>query len=245
VSALVKLLPVAAVGIAGVTGYHGLKDNANVIDKFTVAAVEAIEMPGVAEAVAAHYIEHETLPVRNFSQFLKENLRENKGGSKRDKSADPWGTPYVLTTSPRGFSIHSAGPDKQWKTEDDLQHAYDLAGLGGVAVRPNESSGPRGQNQQQARKQPPQKKQKNPDRPSKAEIDDNVLEFQMQRAEEGSASAQYEMAMRYLTGKGVEPDLDKAMNLMRQSAGQDYTKAKRKLEQLESSMSTLESLLSE
>lgn len=233
-SALMKLLPVAAVGVAGVAGFTGLKDNANIIDKFTVAAVKSIEMPGIAEAVAVHYIEHDTLPVKNFQEFMKENLRENKGGSKRDKTADPWGTAYVMSVADKGFKIHSAGPDKEWKTEDDLVHSYDLAGLGGISDQPYKQTG----SMANKKNTPPANKKKGaqrkapPKRASKQEIDNNVVEFQMKRAAEGSASAQYDLAMRYLKGNSVEADFDKAMDLLRQSADQDYSKAASKLKVL-------------
>ncbi|MDA7916284.1 SEL1-like repeat protein [Verrucomicrobia bacterium] len=233
-SAIMKLLPVAAAGVAGVAGFSGLNDNVGIIDRVTVAAVEGIEMPGIAEAVAAHYIEFEKLPIGDFSEFLKQNMRETKGGSTRDKTSDPWETPYIMTTGGRGFKIHCAGPDKEWKTEDDMEHSYDLAALGGSTSQPYAESGSRKgkESSQKPQRKKPTNKGLKPDRPSKKETDKKVVEHQIQRAADGSASAQYDLAMRHLTGDGVDFNIDKAMNLLRESAGQDYTKSTKKLEQL-------------
>ena|SRR5437867_8760840 len=59
-----------------------------------------------------------------------------------------------------------------------------------------------------------------------------TIEFQKKRAAEGSPSAQYELGLRYLLGDGVDKDETAGMKLLEQSAAQDYTLAKRKLEEL-------------
>ena len=59
-----------------------------------------------------------------------------------------------------------------------------------------------------------------------------TIEFQKKRAAEGSPSAQYELGMRYLKGDGVEKDEAAGMKLLEESARQDYTLAKKKLEEL-------------
>jgi TPR repeat protein len=58
------------------------------------------------------------------------------------------------------------------------------------------------------------------------------IEFQKKRAAEGSPSAQYELGLRYLNGDGVEKDEAGGMKLLEASAKQDYTLAKRKLDEL-------------
>ena len=59
-----------------------------------------------------------------------------------------------------------------------------------------------------------------------------TIEFQKKRALEGSPSAQYELGLRYLAGDGVEKDEATGLKLLEESAKQDYTLAKRKLEEL-------------
>jgi len=59
-----------------------------------------------------------------------------------------------------------------------------------------------------------------------------TIEFQKKRAAEGSPSAQYELGLRYLKGDGVDKDEAAGMKLLEQSAKQDYTLAKKKIEEL-------------
>ena len=59
-----------------------------------------------------------------------------------------------------------------------------------------------------------------------------TIEFQKKRAAEGSPSAQYELGLRYLDGDGVEKDEPAGTQLLQESAKQDYTLAKKKLEEL-------------
>jgi len=59
-----------------------------------------------------------------------------------------------------------------------------------------------------------------------------TIEFQKKRAAEGSPSAQYELGLRYLKGDGVDKDEVAGMKLLEDSAKQDYTLAKKKIEEL-------------
>jgi len=59
-----------------------------------------------------------------------------------------------------------------------------------------------------------------------------TIEFQKKRAAEGSPSAQYELGLRYLNGDGVEKDEAVGLKFLENSAKQDYTLAKKKLEEL-------------
>jgi len=59
-----------------------------------------------------------------------------------------------------------------------------------------------------------------------------VVEFQKKRAEAGSATAQYDLAMRYLKGDGVEKDLALAKKWLQAAAKNGHTLAPKKLEEL-------------
>jgi len=59
-----------------------------------------------------------------------------------------------------------------------------------------------------------------------------VVEFQKKRAEAGSATAQYDLAMRYLNGDGVEKDLALAKKWLEAAAKNGHTLAPKKLEEL-------------
>ena len=67
----------------------------------------------------------------------------------------------------------------------------------------------------------------------KAGIEKRVLAFQQRRAREGSASAQYDLAMRYLKGDGVEKDVQHARELLAAAAKGGSPEAQRKIEQLD------------
>ena len=64
----------------------------------------------------------------------------------------------------------------------------------------------------------------------KEEVSRKTLEFQQRRALEGSAFAQFDMAMRYLNGDGVASDRKEARRLLELAAKGGNTRAKRELE---------------
>ncbi len=62
-----------------------------------------------------------------------------------------------------------------------------------------------------------------------AELARKTLEFQIQRSKEGSAYAQYDLALRFLKGDGVRLDRNEALRLLGESAKQGNARAARKL----------------
>lgn len=69
-------------------------------------------------------------------------------------------------------------------------------------------------------------------RPPAAETAAKVLAFQQQRALAGSAQAQYDLAVRYLTGDGVEKSETEARKWLTLAAAQQHTQATSKLTEL-------------
>ncbi len=67
----------------------------------------------------------------------------------------------------------------------------------------------------------------------RVEADIKVLEYQQKRAAEGSAQAQYDLALRYLIGAGVATNKLEAQRLLKLSADQDFAPAKQKLRELQ------------
>lgn len=65
-----------------------------------------------------------------------------------------------------------------------------------------------------------------------ADIDARTVAWLQKRAEAGSATAQYDLAIRYLEGKGVEKDFQKAVVLLQKAAQQEHSQAKKKLAEL-------------
>jgi hypothetical protein len=130
-SVLLKILPLAAAAGVAVMNGDALKKSLDVVDKVRSAATSGVEMQGIAEALARDFVDDKNLPVEDFGGWLKENMRQKDGRETRDKSKDPWGTEYRLTVDvpKNGFSVLSAGPDTNWKSEDDLNFFYSLTGI--------------------------------------------------------------------------------------------------------------------
>lgn len=70
---------------------------------------------------------------------------------------------------------------------------------------------------------------------AKEEAVRRTIEFQKRRAAEGSATAQYDLAMRYFKGDGLEKDETAARKWFEQSAKNGNTQAKKKLDQWDKS----------
>ncbi len=231
---LMKLMPIAALGVAGAVGVTAMKEGSEVVDKFQVAATQNVELKGIAQAVAMHYTDSQQLPVENFGDFLRENMRTADGQPpKRDPAIDPWETPYQLLQVNKGFQVRSAGPDKEYGTEDDLIHAYDLSGIsdrppvGGSGFKKPGAA----QTAAAPTNSPPKSPSNQPRRPrtSAEETEQRVIAFQQRQAERGSARAQFALAERYLYGEGVEYDVAKGMEWLQKAADNGSEKAKRKL----------------
>lgn len=67
----------------------------------------------------------------------------------------------------------------------------------------------------------------------KAETLRRTIDFQKKRADEGSATAQFDLGNRYLTGDGVTKNRDAALQWFRKSADQGHTQASKKIEELQ------------
>lgn len=63
----------------------------------------------------------------------------------------------------------------------------------------------------------------------KAAADVKAVAHQQQRAAAGSAQAQYDLAVRYLTGAGVDQNIEEARRFLNLSAAQDFGLARQKL----------------
>ncbi len=242
-SAFFRVLPVVAVVGVVVMNSGSLKKTLNIVGKVQVAATSSTELSGIASALANHFAETQDLPVESFDTFLRENLRAKNSRSARDQSKDPWGTGYRLNVDAarNGFAILSAGPDKNWKTDDDLNYFYDLTGVAGksaisstLAARARTQAVKEGASSPAAASavafQPNSVPSAAPRTQSAEETKRKVIEFQMRRAAEGSPQAQYDMGMRYLEGDGVERDPVKGRELLEKSAQGGHGDAVKKLQ---------------
>lgn len=243
-SALLKILPLAAAAGVAAANSDALKKSLGVISKVQVAATSGVEMQGIAEALAGDFVETKDLPIENFGAWLKDNMREKGGKDTRDKSKDPWGTEYRLNVDvpKNGFTVLSAGPDKGWATEDDLKYFYSLTGIEGknaisreLAARAqahaakqgtSTSSGSAGGTGRFAGPSTGPRptsastgKSSAPPKPSQSaeETARKVIEAQTKRAEGGDAQAAFDLALRYITENGVIKDYNEAKKLLEQA----------------------------
>ncbi|MEW6303793.1 MAG: SEL1-like repeat protein [Verrucomicrobiota bacterium] len=224
---LLKLLPIIAVAAVIFFNRDGVKKNFDVVGKVQAAATSNVELEAIADAVSMEFLESEKLPLQNFSAFLKEHMMEGKGQSKRDLSADMWGTPYAIARLKDGFEIRSAGPDKAWETDDDLKHFRTLKGL--PAMDAEMASAPKAK-----ASAPPPAMVRTPAAPTQTaeETLRKVIASQRARAEAGYATSQYDLGMRYLTGDGVELNLAEGRKWIEKAAGNGHSLAIQKLNQL-------------
>jgi hypothetical protein len=121
---LLKLTTLGATAYVGYANLDAAKSATEAIRRFQTEMTSKVEMQNVARAMVAEYVSSETLPMEDFSGWMRENLRQAEGidaAQKRDLACDVWGTPYHFRLDGPGFVLKSAGPDKAWKTEDDLQ----------------------------------------------------------------------------------------------------------------------------
>ena len=236
-SAMLKLLPAAALGLVAYLNADDMKKYLDIVGKVQVAATEGIEMQGIAEAVAAEYTSEGTLPLDNFGQFLKENMREKGGKDTRDRSKDLWGTDYRLNVKGEGFEVKSAGPDKTWSTSDDLNYYYSLKEIGGAgaaaaaAAKSGQSASSPAASTAAAKSTATKSASTLPTQ-SAEETKRKVVESQMSRAAAGSAQAQLDLGLRYLEGDGVEKDEAKGRDWLIKSAQGGNGEAERKLKTL-------------
>lgn len=227
-SLILKLLPPAAIGLVLMANKGALQKNFDIVDKVRVVTTANIEIKSIAEAVYMEWLDSDTLPLDDFSQFMRANMEEAKGGDKRDKAKDMWGTPYRLARVRTGFEIQCAGPDKKWNSADDIAFFRRLDGVPDVgATARRQGYLARGTGTRAATAAPS---------PQPTQLSDatkqKVLEFQRKRADEGSASAQFDLATRYLNGDGVEKDEATARSWLRKAAAGGNTQAAKKLKEL-------------
>lgn len=239
-SAMTKLLPIAAIGAVAAMNSDAIKENLDIISRAKVAATSGIEMRNVADAVAFEFAESKRLPLLGFGVFLKENMSEKGGEETRDRSKDMWEKPYriVMNHPKSAFEIWSAGPDRYYGNDDDLRYLYVLPG-GDVQTLlakqardwqrlvahykqldaqqgPPPAAGeslPAGD----AGTAAPALAEAKP-RPRVSAAEQKRLESQLKRAEEGSASAKLSLAERFMKGDQlVEKDLDQAKQYLEEA----------------------------
>lgn len=115
-----------ALAFLGYSNIDMLDSSVNLIRKVQVDVTAGIEMRNICRAVMMEYVNTGEIPLRNFSKFLAESTSEFGGKETRDHTCDMWGTPYAMGIRGMDIVVLSAGPDKTWRTEDDIQCSESL-----------------------------------------------------------------------------------------------------------------------
>jgi hypothetical protein len=229
---LFRVLPIIAVGVAIFLSKGAVKDNMDVVGKVQNATTSGLEVEGICDLVVAEFLQEGRLPADDFSKFLVSSTQAGKGREGRDRSKDPWGTPYQLKIVTYGFEVRSAGPDAKWGTDDDITSGRSVKDMpGGLGVMP-ETYGQKPR-REAVPNQPVAVSPITPPKQTDEETERKVLEFQMRQAERGSGYAQYELGSRYLEGRGVEKDPVKGREWLEKAAKNGNSDASRKLEDLD------------
>jgi len=237
-SLILKSLPLAAIGLVLIANKDALQKNLNIVEKVRVATTASIEIKSIAESVYMEWIDSDTLPLENSSGFLRENMEEAKGGNKRDRASDMWGTPYRMARVRTGFEIRYAGPDKKWNTLDDIsffRNLHCVPDVGGAARRQSPTAASSGMTGTGTGTRSATGAPKPQPKPSSHATKQKVVEFQRKRAAEGSASAQYDLGLRHLNGDGVEKDEAAARSWLQKAAAGGNSQAVKKLKELDAS----------
>lgn len=109
----------------------GLMNTASsLLDKFGDEMGTKFEMYRLATMVTEYCKEEREEPPRNLKRVLKANAQSSTKTQLKELATDPWGTVYRVAPVKQGFQILSAGPDKKWRTRDDLELYRSLAATG-------------------------------------------------------------------------------------------------------------------
>ena len=123
-SALSKLLPVAALAGGGAANKDDIQKHIDKVVNYTKTVSCQYELNNIAKFIYIEVASGGAKPkASEFSEFLRKNQRTNLGVD-RDPAIDFWGTKYVLIYNKDLFYVYSAGPDAEFKTEDDLYAGY-------------------------------------------------------------------------------------------------------------------------
>jgi TPR repeat protein len=138
-------------------------------------------------------------------------------------------TCLLLLGIPFGFG-HSGRTDANGGHNDRKNGGYHYHGTPPSKSPPSESvSGRYNESSAQTQTVAPVRPVVVPTEAQKAETDAKVIAWQIKQSAAGFASAQYDLGVRYLTGTGVEKDLDKAISLLESAAKQNHSLAQKRL----------------
>jgi hypothetical protein len=115
---MMRLLPLILVLYGIYKGLEKAKPLIHVFERFTVE----VEVTNIIRFMQTDAVGSELPTPEAFEGYLKKHVKTAIPG--RDTSLDYWGTPFKLEIHERIVIISSAGPDKQFGTEDDIHGSF-------------------------------------------------------------------------------------------------------------------------
>lgn len=123
----------AMMGMTAAGGPSMKAQVSKVTDMVKVSSTQG-ELASISQIIYLEWVADEKLPP---AESIQEMIRTNMtAAGNRDVSKDTWGTPYAYAAVNENgqdiaFILLSAGPDKQYGTDDDIQLKRKLGGGGG------------------------------------------------------------------------------------------------------------------
>jgi hypothetical protein len=125
-TSLFKLIPIATLAYGGVANQNMIKSQMGKILNITQSTAVQVEVNDISKMIYLDTIDGTAPKDQNqFVDYVRRNMR-TKTGQSRDTSKDFWGTEYRYEHPSGRIRVVSAGPDKQFGTDDDISSGYQL-----------------------------------------------------------------------------------------------------------------------
>jgi hypothetical protein len=122
---IAKLMPLVTVAGGAAASSPNIKAQLEKMLSTTKVVAVQTEVNNIAQMVYLEMIDEKPVKPEEFAEYLRRNMR-TKGKVVRDTSLDMWETPYGLAYDEKNHRLYviSAGPDKQYNTDDDVYASY-------------------------------------------------------------------------------------------------------------------------
>ncbi len=117
IKALLKIGPLVLLGFFFQEQVKVVAEKAAQFSHFPEVILTKNEMGGMTKELGSYIMLHKR-PPRSLRRYLNEKFAPEN--PTRDYSEDLWKTRYKLVRQNRVYFLLSAGPDRQFKTEDDI-----------------------------------------------------------------------------------------------------------------------------
>jgi hypothetical protein len=89
-----------------------------------------LQMSQIARSVQMEYVDQNALILGDLTKLIVDQLAAEGRQVTAESGKDIWGNPYWSVAAKGGFCVVSAGPDRKWRTRDDIVFHQSLTALG-------------------------------------------------------------------------------------------------------------------